>query len=253
MRIYFAGAESDNYRNILLKGGIKNRLESFWALGMGKSKPANNMFESYLLDSGGYSARIRGVKINVKDYADYLNKYKVRLAFNLDTNDVEETLANQAYLEKNAQAYIIPIYHLSDWLSPKYRSLIKEYSDNYPYIGLGGSAGGKVGNDARKKFLNYSFSFTKDKTRVHGLGMTGEWMLMTYPYYSVDSTSWLSMGRFANSKIHSKEMAKVVARKRHHTENATTELEYWRDLQARVDKLWEKRGVKWEPFEGPEY
>ncbi len=28
-------------------------------------------------------------------------------------------------------------------------------------------------------------------TRIHGLGMTAPWMLARYPYYSVDSTSWL--------------------------------------------------------------
>lgn len=251
--MFFAGSEGQAYHDVLKRAGIENRLESFWAIGFGKQAPAQNQFKNYLLDSGGYSARIRGIEIDVKDYANYLNKHQIKVAFNLDTNDVKETLLNQDYLEKSTDTYIIPIYHLSDWLSDEHRWLIEKYVAEYPYISYGGSAGGKVSSLDRKKFLNYAFSHSRDKVRVHGLGMTAEWMITSYPYYSVDSTSWISIARFANSKVYSPEMAKVVSKKQHYLRNVERELEYWILLQQKVSKLWASRGVSWEDFNPEEY
>lgn len=245
MNIFFAGSDASPKYNVMLKAnGVTNRLESYFALS--KTEPSAKDFDRYLLDSGGYSARVRGITISVAEYAAYINKFKIKYAFNLDTNSVPETLANQKYLEENTKAYIIPIYHLSDWLDPKYRSLLERYIEKYPYIGLGGSAGVSINNDMRKKFLDFCFSHTKAKTKVHGLGMTSNWMLERYPYYSVDSTSWQQIARFGGSKVHSNDMAKVKARKRHYMENLPPEVQYWVNLEESMTRLWKNRGVVWE-------
>lgn len=246
MKIYFAGSEPQKYRNELKRVNAECILQSFWALGQGKVPPANKEFDYYMLDSGGYSARIRGVEIDVKDYANYLNKYKIKYAFNLDTNSVPQTLANQKYLEENTKTYIIPIYHVSDWLDPKYRDLIEKYVEKYPFIGLGGSAGASLSVNERRKFLDYSFSYTKDKVKVHGLGMTADWMLERYPFFSADSTSWMAIARFAQSRVHSKDMTKVRAKKRHYMENLAPEIQFWINKQEEITKLWAKRGVTWD-------
>lgn len=248
LKIYFAGTEPKNYRVALKEQGVESILQSYWSLGGGGSNPKapnNKDFDYYLLDSGGYSARIRGIEIDVKAYADYLNKHKIKYAFNLDTNSVPETLRNQKYLEQNTDTYIIPIYHLSDWLDPQHRGLIEKYAEAYPFIAVGGSAGAGGTAENRKKFLNHTFHYTKDKVKVHGLGMTTEWMLMGYPFYSVDSTSWMETARFGSSKVYDKSLATVRAKKRHYLERLPDEIQHWLKKEQTITDLWKRRGVVW--------
>ena len=245
MRLLFAGSEPKKYRAILLKAGAKNGLESFWSLGQ-KTPPAQEEWPGmYLLDSGGYSARVRGVDIDVKHYAAYLNKHKVKFAFNLDPPDNHESLQNLYYLQENTNTYIIPIYHGPEFKDPKWRKIIDYYVDNYPYIALGGIAGGEVDQETTKKFLDYVFSRTKKKIAVHGLGMTRQDILNRYPFYSVDSTSWMQMMRFASSKVHSKNMAKVKAKTNHYTQNIDADIAWWLKREQDMTKLWLGRGVGW--------
>lgn len=245
MKILLAGCEPLKYREIFQKVGIENALQSFWFLGQGKQAPAQDEFKFYLLDSGGYSARVRGVEIDVKDYARYLNKYKVKFAFNLDVSDNEKSLENFYYLNENTNTYIIPIYHGPEWRDPEWRDIIDYYVENFPFIGLGGIAGGETNKEDTKRFLNYVFKRTKDKVMVHGLGTTREDLMSQYPFFCVDSTSWQSMSRFANSNVHSKEMAKVRARKKHYLVNSIDELHYWKELEAKMTRLWKMRGIDW--------
>lgn len=246
MKILFAGSEPKKYRERLIEGGAKNGLESFWSLGR-KAPPGQDDWDGlYLLDSGGYSAMMRGVNISVKEYADYLNKHKIKFAFNLDPPDNHESLHNLYYLQENTDTYIIPIFHTPEWEHPKWRKVLDYYIENYPYIALGGIAGREVSGGAMNKFLNYVFSKTKNKVMVHGLGCTRESILKIYPFYTVDSTSWMSCMRFGNSSVHSNNMAKVRARKLHYLDRIQDEIDYWLDLEKNVSRLWEQRGVKWD-------
>ena len=243
MKLHFAGSDGNQkYNELLHNAGAKCRLESFYTLQ--NKMPSNKQFDQ-LLDSGGFVARTKGIIIKVEDYAKYINASGVQKAFNLDTNDHEETMANQKYLEENCpNCYIIPIYHLSDYLENK--GLLKEFIDaGYPYIGIGGVAGEGSPIKLQNQFYNYIFSITRDKIKLHGLGITGEPMLQKYPWYSVDSTSWLSFARYANSKANSKKMAQVKAKTKHYLENTQEEAHHWVEIQNRMTRLWERRGIKW--------
>lgn len=245
MRLLFAGSEPKKYRDILLKAGAQNGLESYWSLAQ-KVPPAQEDWSGlYLLDSGGYSARVRGVEIDVKQYAAYLNKYKVKFAFNLDPPDNNESLHNLYYLQENTNTYIIPIYHSPEYKDPNWRGILDYYIENYPFIALGGIAGREVNQKTTEKFLNYVFKRTRDKVAVHGLGTTRKNLLVKYPFYCVDSTSWMQPMRFGGSIAHSKEMARVRARKNHYTENVVADIEWWLQLEKDITKLWLKRGIDW--------
>lgn len=248
MILFFAGTEPKDYRIIAKLGGAKSILQSFYSLGCGKNPPSNNEFDNYLLDSGGFSARQHGVDIDVKTYADYLNKYQVKFAFNLDVIDNHKSLENQRYLEQHTKTYIMPVYHGNEWLKKEWDGLLDYYIEYYPYIALGGMAGKENGKANLPKFLNYVFSKTKDKTMVHGLGMTSKPFLNQYPFFSVDSTSWFAVARFANSKLYSEKMAKVNARTRKWSENIANELPYWFKLEKDTTKLWKSRGIEWGEF-----
>lgn len=200
-----------------------------------------------LIDSGGFSARINGATIDVKKYAQFLNEYQIKLAFNLDTNDVEETLANQRYLDKDCpQTYIIPVYHVSDYVSKGHRGLLEYYIDRgYAYIGVGGVAGAKNNKEQERRFYNYIFNRTGGGIRCHGLGITSEKILQAYPWYSCDSSSFLAPAKFASMKTKGDKMAKVLARTRHYVERVEADLPYWKKLEDQNTRLWARRGIKW--------
>lgn len=249
MLLFFAATEAGQHREAALRAGVKNSLQSFYSLGCGKQIPNNKEFENYLLDSGGYSARKHGVDISVEDYARYLNNYRIKVAFNLDFVDNKKSLQNQKYLEANTNTYILPVYHGSEWEDKKWDGLLEYYMEYYPYIALGGMAGRENNQENMLRFLNYVFSKTKDKVMVHGLGMTTESILKNYPFYTVDSTSWMAPALFANSRIHGEKYMKANAKSRHFSYNTQEEIPWWFGLERRMTNLWKKRGIKWGEFD----
>ena len=244
MLIFFAGAEGEDFRKILKDAGAKNVLQSFWALRPDKPPKTEN-FDNYLLDSGGFSARQHGVQISVQEYANYLNMYKIKYAFNLDVLDLNTSLKNQDYLVKNTNTYIMPVYHGNEWLDPKTKDLLDYYIECFPYIALGGMAGKENSKANLPKFLNYVFKRTRDKTKVHGLGMTGVTYLRKYPFFSVDSTSWICINRYAQSKVYSHEMTRVRLNNRSWRENLIPEAKHWIGVQEEMTRLWDRRGIVW--------
>lgn len=242
MRIFFAGADNTTrYNNILLKAGVENRLESFYSL---NKKRGSVEFKNYLLDSGGFVARTKNIIISVQEYAAYINRYGIKQAFNLDTNDTKATLENQKYLEKHTNAYILPIYHASDWTSGDL--LIDKFiADGYPYIALGGMAGVTNSRVAEQQFLAHCFKRTRDKVKVHGLGKTAIPTLERFPFYSVDSTSWLSFARYGNSLSDDNLMTQMKAKRKHYLPNTYEEIIRWKQVEREINQLWERRGIVW--------
>ena len=246
MKILFAGADGEGWVRILKNAGATNFLSSFYSLGCGKKAPAvSNKHGFFLLDSGGYSARVHGIDIDVKTYAEYLNKYQIKFAFNLDVLDLKTSLDNFYYLLNHTKTFIMPVYHGPEWYDPRTRDLIDYYVDCFPFIALGGIAGREVSGENTNRFLSYVFNRTKDKTMVHGLGMTRIPLLKKFPFFCVDSTSWLSMSRFGSSNYYTKEMAKVRARKVNYRYNLTNDIQWWIKQEEQITRLWSKRGITW--------
>lgn len=249
MLLFFAATEAKQHREAAIRGGVKNSLQSFYTLDCGKTPPNDKEFKNYLLDSGGYSARKHGIDINVKDYARYLNNYKIKVAFNLDVLNNHKSLENLKYLESHTNTYILPVYHGSEWEKPEWNGLLEYYIEHYPYIALGGMAGRENSKDNMERFLNYVFNKTRDKTMVHGLGMTTESILKKYPFFTIDSTSWMAPALFANSRVHGEAYMKANAKSRHFSYNTQEEIPWWFNLEKRITRLWEIRGVKWGDFD----
>lgn len=198
MKMYFAGAETPDFAGLLRQHGVESCLQSAFYLKY-KTQPNDLKFQNYLLDSGGYTARKKGVTIPVRQYVDFINRFNVPVAFNLDTADVAETLENQRVLDENTSCQILPVYHYSDWADPKHRGLLETYAARYSWIGLGGTAEGRTGRTGRTekmKFLDWVFKTTRGKVKFHGLAVTSPRLMLEYPFYSVDSTTWLSSGKF---------------------------------------------------------
>lgn len=136
------------------------------------------------------------------DFADryglYLqqNQDKFEVAVNLDViRNPELTWRMQQYLEDRYKVKILPVYHQG--ADPKW---LKLYMDRYDYIGIGG-LGQFVSRTQWVQYGDRTFKKLCDDKgkpmwKTHGFAVTSPGLILRYPWYSVDSTSWLVGEKF---------------------------------------------------------
>jgi len=159
---------------------------------------------SLFLDSGAFSAFTKKVEINIDEYIAFIKEHSdyIDIYANLDViGNAEATYENQKYMESKGLKPL-PTYHLTSdkkWL--------KLYADNYEYLAIGGLAAKLLTGPELLKELDLIFSeyicgpdgFPRLKT--HGFGLTSVDLLIRYPWYSADSTSWVLCSRFGSAFV----------------------------------------------------
>jgi hypothetical protein len=170
---------------------------------MKRTRQSEKSNPKLFLDSGAYSAYTQGKEIDLFEYIDFIKEHQSVLDVyaNLDViGDAEATLANQRTMEQ-AGLHPLPVYHLHDPMD-----YLHYYIDRYDYVAIGGMARGAT-SEARTLFLNKCFNLICDtpdrlpKVKIHGFGMTSLPLMLRYPWYSVDSTSWVLTGRFGGVHV----------------------------------------------------
>lgn len=150
------------------------------------------------LDSGAFSAKSQKVTIDIQDYIAFIKEHEdvIDVYANLDViGDPAATWKNQMIMEE-AGLSPLPVFHQG---SPE--KYLKRYIDRYEYVALGGMVG--VANKL-SEYLDRIFSTFichpdgTPKVKVHGFGLTILKMMLRYPWYSVDSTSWVVTGRLGS-------------------------------------------------------
>ena len=149
------------------------------------------------LDSGAFSAFTQGVNIDIQEYIDFIKNHQEHLTVyaNLDViGSPEGTWKNQRRMEK-AGLMPLPCFHYGE--DPKW---LKMYlSRGYEYIALGGMVPISTPDlkiwldDIWKNYLTDAEGMPIIK--VHGFGLTSNSLMRRYPWWSVDSTSWVMTGR----------------------------------------------------------
>ena len=156
---------------------------------------------SLFLDSGAFSAWSKGVEINLKEYIDFIKKHEqyIEVYANLDVLfDPEATLKNQKIMEE-AGLNPLPCFHFEESFD-----YLQYYIDNYDYIALGGMAGGSITVKQILPHLDKCFEMICNtsnrlpKCKIHGFGLTSLKLMLRYPWYSVDSTSWVMTSRLGS-------------------------------------------------------
>ncbi len=191
MIIYFSGL-SRQWLEALTDLDVRvSYLQSFIELRDGtKGVQYPPIVDNYFLDSGAYSAWSMGKKISLKKFIQFIqeNLPKLTTYAALDViGDPEATLRNQDIMEDHGLDPL-PTFHYGDDL--KYLHM---YCQQYDYIALGGLVG--RGKTLIYPWLQKVFSLYPEQ-RFHGFGVTDINLLKAYPWYSVDSTSYLSGGKF---------------------------------------------------------
>jgi len=152
------------------------------------------------LDSGAFSAWSKNVTIDLNAYMQFIqdNEQYIEVYSNLDViGSAEGSWKNQEIMEANG-FHPLPVFHLNDDVSSLYRCM------EYPYFCLGGMAGRDCSENDRVQFLDSCWDIICDnkdripKQKVHGFGMTSLKLMLRYPWYSTDSTSWVMTSRFGS-------------------------------------------------------
>lgn len=141
------------------------------------------------LDSGAFSAYTKNAEIDLNEYIDFCHEYKNRLTAyaNLDViGDPDKSVKNFEKM-KNAGLDPVPVFHYRSPLT-----VLDEMVDANEYIALGGLVPISASKEKMRAWLDRCFSCIRDRVKVHGFGVTNIDHLTRYPFYSVDSTSWLS-------------------------------------------------------------
>jgi hypothetical protein len=171
----------------------------------------DNNFDLFL-DSGAYSGHTKGITIDINQYITYIKKNiaYIDVYANLDViGNPKATLVNQKIMEK-AGLKPLPCFHYNEnWKNLKdqeqleYWQYLKDYvNGGHDYIGLGGVA--RIRGQKSKDWFTECFKLICDenghpKVKVHGFAITDVDSLWEFPFFSVDSTSWIKMSRMSGS------------------------------------------------------
>ena len=164
------------------------------------------------LDSGAYSAWAKKTEIDIQQYIQFIkdNEKYIDHYANLDViGDPVATLNNQKLMESQGLKPLPCFHHGEDW------SYLQNYIDNYEYIAIGGMAVGFT-TEQRRDFLDMVWDRICDtpdrmpKCKVHGFGVTAFDILLRYPWWSVDSTSWVMTSRFGDIYVPRKSFGKYI-------------------------------------------
>jgi hypothetical protein len=209
MKVYFAGAPGGGSmglcpREIELNSYWKHRLWSYYHLLLNNGKmPDERKRVDLFLDSGAYSAWAQGKEIVLDDYIEFIKEHGdvLDVYSNLDViGDPEATWKNQRRMEK-AGLNPVPVYHYGEDI--KY--LTKLLARGYEYISLGGMVPISTKDLIYwldELFTNYlTDEYGMPIVKVHGFGLTSLRLMLRYPWFSVDSTSWVVSGRMGTIYI----------------------------------------------------
>jgi len=189
-----------------------------------------------------------------KKYFKYISEnYHRNIVFvELDTYGVLSKEKMDAFAKKvfafRGKAQFIRVYHPQ--LDGGSLGVLKEWIDaGQTYIGIGGSSYDMLGD---------IFKITRNDIKLHGFALTKADLLHKYPFYSVDSTSYLSPARYGGvyreglksvkneTLIRQKSPEYIIGLDRSKTgEKIEKALINLKKSEIYFTKLWEKRGVVW--------
>lgn len=196
-------------------------------------KLAIGQVESHFLDSGAFTLWTKAAKYAkenrcsqwdyydtdefyqyMDDYAKFVKKYQIAIDLyaNVDAvGNAEITYRNQKYLEKKHNLSPVPVVHYKTDLK-----WLKKYMDEgYELIGLGGLVG-SMNQDGCQYWIDRAFDLVCDqpsrlpKVKLHGFGVTSYELLLRYPWWSVDSSTWTKVGAFGGILVPHKRRGKFV-------------------------------------------
>lgn len=212
MRVFIAGLYTANFYDGSVqfekldeqeKAGhrsVDNKLESYHYIHKQQTVDrirANG--DKVFLDSGAFSAFTLNKEVNIYQYVDYIKRNEdiIEHASVLDgIGDPQKTYENQMLMEQLG-VKALPCFHYGE--DERY---LEWYISKYEYITIGGMV--PISNNQLFYWLDRIWekylcdASGRPKLKVHGFGLTSIPLMERYPWYSVDSSSWVQIGAYGN-------------------------------------------------------
>ncbi len=248
MRLFFAGLAAGHTTEELKELGITNKLYSYHnEQNLSKEWGTDGL----MLDSGAFTAWTKGISINMEELISFIEKIRPEFAIQLDViGDEEATWKNYKKMMKKVN--VLPVIHYM--ASEKHIKRVFEHD----YVCLGGLVPYAKKKKELKAWLDYIYSFKKaHEKRIHCLGITTQNILQKYPFYSADSTAWISATR--HRTVASFEQGKLIYYESMNKKTAVPKLGNFRvtdietkdligmsaraflDMEKFINKIWQQR------------
>lgn len=239
-------------------------------------KNLNTIYEksgrSIMLDSGGYSARRHMMTIKVEDLAAWIKDQPAGRYFpiaNLDYGPLERQWQNQAYLDARFPDQVLPVFHPEEYFDAKGRDWFEGMMREREYVAIGGIVGSVRSKKELEEAGYFRWAFhhgMKHGCRIHGFGVTNIGALFRYPFYSGDSTTWLSTLRhgkrvefdpmkrtlqpsvqvkYMKGKGDIRSLKDAEFLKMSLEQRGVSGIEEIIKLQTYATDLWQRRGITW--------
>lgn len=227
MKLYLAGLYTSNFniggrifqrltdREKQIRWEVENYLESYhYIYRQSFVDKIRADGKKVFLDSGAFSAFTKGVNVDIKGYCRYIEKNRdiieevdgVLCASVLDgIGDPLKTWQNQETME-SLGVKPLPCFHYGE--DERY---LEHYISNYEYITLGGMV--PISTPQLVHWLDRLWErylcdpSGNPRVRVHGFGLTTVSLMLRYPWFSVDSSTWVQNA--ANGMIYLPETGLV--------------------------------------------
>lgn len=226
--------------------------------------------EAMLTDSGAFTVWQLGRSIDLADYINWCNERRrggpsdlVHISLDVipgvrgkaptarqRKRAMDESLANGDAL-RAAGLPIMEVYHQYEPVD--YLDLLLARMAPGDLLGVSPRQGGGPSMYARLRFCEGVFAhliarFGKALPKVHGLGLTSKPAVFRFPWWSVDSLSWVNPGIWGRRQTRNgTERRDPYLRGRPHyrEERCREVLEIWQGWNQDLESLWERRGVTW--------
>lgn len=199
MKVFLAGVAAQQK---LLAGHLKKDalfgLESFYYVNSATERILD-CFSDFMLDSGAFtfmqnSKTAVDWDAYIERYAAFIRRKNIDKFFELDIDSVvgyDQVKKYRKRLEKLSGKQCIPVWHKNRGMDD-----FKSMCDEYDYVAIGGIVSKEIKPNQYKVFPLMINEAHKRGAKIHGLGFTQLSWLSKCNFDSVDSTSWLSAGRF---------------------------------------------------------
>lgn len=210
---------------------------------------------SVMVDSGAYTFHTKG-GIAVDEWLRLAQGAIVPTdeVVSLDViGDARRTWDNYQII-KSVFPDAIPTFHLGSDLA-----YLKRYVDLTDRVAIGGMVIYKADPEKMFRELDRVFRLFSPSTlpRLHGFGMTNLPVITRYPFYSVDSSTWVNGSKYGLIKSTNGDITKRNALKRAPTtdvvatlistydERSKHNIKFFLDLEQEITSLWAARGITW--------
>ncbi len=205
------GACSPKLSSAIFATGVNRHLFSFFYEAKKRFNDGDSHFElveefDLFVDSGAFSAWSQGVEIDIEEYAEFVRYHRGSIQYCINLDSISEARdpwsLNEAarrswdnYLHlKDLGVPALPVYHYGE--DPKWLDVFVAETD---YICLGGMV--SITGADRMRWLDSTFKRAlklRPQVRIHGLGIGDLSLIERFPWYSVDSTTWLRLAAMGN-------------------------------------------------------